>query len=88
MKPECRFKKVACKIWTGTLANYADPNKTPQNTESGQGLHCCLQKVMGKMKQDSVPIQDHFLSLYSETIDPIVLSVLRLLDSRCQYSNL
>ena len=36
-------------IWTGafgTFANSADPDQTPQNAASDQGLHCLL-KVRG-----------------------------------------
>ena len=37
------------KIWTGTLANSAKPDQTPQNATSDQGLHCLLklQEVKG-----------------------------------------
>ena len=38
---ECRGKKVICNTWTGTLTNSADPDQTPQNAASDQGL-CCL----------------------------------------------
>ena len=34
MTSECRVKRVICKTWTGTLANSADPDQTPQ-----KGLH-------------------------------------------------
>ena len=46
---ESSVKRVICKTWTGTLANSADPDQTPQNAASGQGLHCLLklQKVKG-----------------------------------------
>ena len=41
---ECRVKRVICKTWTGTLANSADPNQTPQNAAaSDQGVHCLLK---------------------------------------------
>ena len=39
---ECSVRKIICKIWTGkfgTLTNSADPNKTPQNVASDQGLY-------------------------------------------------
>ena len=44
---ECHVKRVIYKTWTGTLANSADPDQTPQNAASDQGLHCLLklQKV-------------------------------------------
>ena len=40
---------IICKTLTGTLANSADPDKTPQNAASDQGLHCLLklEKVKG-----------------------------------------
>ena len=49
---ECCVNRVICKIWTGTfgtLANSADPDQTPQNVASDQGLHCLLklQEVKG-----------------------------------------
>ena len=41
---ECRVKRFVCKTWTrltaGTLANSADPDQTPQNAASDQGLYC------------------------------------------------
>ena len=37
-----------------------------------------LQEIKGWMKLFKVPVQDHFPSLYAETIDPPVLSVLWL----------
>ena len=57
-----------------TLANSADdPDQTPQNPAYDQGPNCLLklQKVKGKPH-----VQDHFPSLYSEMIEPPVLSVL------------
>ena len=39
---ECSEKRVMCKTRTGTLANSADPDQTPQNAASDQGLHCLL----------------------------------------------
>ena len=33
---------VICKTLTGTLANIANPDQTPQNAASDQGLHCLL----------------------------------------------
>ena len=49
---ECRVKRVICKTWTGTLANSADPDQTPQNAAYDQVLHCCLelQEIKGSMK--------------------------------------
>ena len=38
-----RVKRVICKTWTGTLANSVDPDQTPQNAASDQGLHCLLE---------------------------------------------
>ena len=40
---ECRVKRIVCKTWTGTFANSADPDHTPQNAASDQGLHCLLK---------------------------------------------
>ena len=40
---ECGVKRAICKTWTGTLANSADPDQTPQNAASDQGLHCWLK---------------------------------------------
>ena len=34
---------VICKTWTVTLANTADPDQTPQNAVSDQGLHCLFK---------------------------------------------
>ena len=44
-----RVKRVICKTWTGTRANSADPDQTPQNAASDQDLHCLLklQEVEG-----------------------------------------
>ena len=80
MTSGCSIKRNICKTWTGTfwtLANSADPDQMPQNTASDQGLHYLLklQAIKGWMKQFYVPIQAHFPSLHSETIDPPVLSV-------------
>ena len=46
---ECRVKRIICKTWTGTLANGADPDQTPQNAASDQSLQCLfkLQEVKG-----------------------------------------
>ena len=46
---ECSVKTVICITWTETLANSADPDQTPQNTASDQGLHRLLklQEVKG-----------------------------------------
>ena len=46
---ECCVKSIISKTWTGTLANSADPDQTPMNAASGQGLHCLLklQEVKG-----------------------------------------
>ena len=41
---ECRVTRFICKTWTGTLANSADPDQTPQNAASDQSLHC-LRKL-------------------------------------------
>ena len=35
-------KRVICKTWTGTLANSANSDQTPQNVVSDQGLHFLL----------------------------------------------
>ena len=44
---ECRVKRLICKTWTGTSANRADPDQTPQYAASGQALYSLLkiQKV-------------------------------------------
>ena len=46
---ECREKRFVCKTWTDTFANSANPDQTPQNAESNQGLYCLLklQEVTG-----------------------------------------
>ena len=46
---ECRVQRAISKTWTGTLANSADPDQTPQNKESDHGLHCLLklQEIKG-----------------------------------------
>ena len=46
---ECCVKRVICKTWTGTLANSADPDQTPQNAASDQVLHYLLklQEIKG-----------------------------------------
>ena len=49
---ECRVKKAVCKIWTGTLANSADPDQTSQNAASDQDLHCLLKLRKFKVKQN------------------------------------
>ena len=78
VKSECRVKRSICKTRTGTLANSADPDQTPKDEASYQGLHCLLklQNIKVQMKHLWVPVQDHFPSLHSETIDPPVLSAL------------
>ena len=40
---KCIVKRVFCKTWTGTLANSADPDQTPQNAASDQSLHYLLK---------------------------------------------
>ena len=72
------MKRVICKNCAGTLTNSADQYQTPQNMVSDQDLHCLLklQEVNGYIKQSYAPVQDNFLSVYSEKIDPPVLSVL------------
>ena len=44
---ECCVKRVICKTWTrvraGVLTNSADPDQTPQNAASDQGLYCLLK---------------------------------------------
>ena len=40
---ECSMKRVICKTWTGTSANCADQDQTPQNAASDQGLHHVLK---------------------------------------------
>ena len=44
--------RVVYKTWTGALANSADPDRTPQNTMSDQGMHYLLklQEVKGETK--------------------------------------
>ena len=36
---QCSVKRVISKTWTGTLANSADPDQTPQNATSDHSLH-------------------------------------------------
>ena len=36
---EYRVKRFVCKTLTGTLANSAEPDQTPQTAVSEQGLH-------------------------------------------------
>ena len=57
---ECSEKRVIGKTWTGTIAYSADPDQTPQNAASDQGLDCLLKlkEVKGQMKQSKVPVQD------------------------------
>ena len=47
MTSECWVKRIICKTWTGfsagTCTNSADPDQTPQNAASDQGLHCSLK---------------------------------------------
>ena len=59
------------KLSVEILANSADPDKTPQHAASDQGLHCLLELQKLKVKRNSFksPVQDHFPSLHSETID-------------------
>ena len=49
LRRQCSVKKVIFKTWTGKLANSADPDQTPQNAASDQGLHRLfkLQEVKG-----------------------------------------
>ena len=42
------MKRVICKLWTGTLINSADTDKTSQKVASDQGLHCSLNLQEGK----------------------------------------
>ena len=35
---EARVKRVVCKTWTGTLANSAVPDHTPQNAAAERGI--------------------------------------------------
>ena len=46
---ECRLMMVSNNAWTGSLANSADPDQTPHNEASDQGLNCLLkfQEVKG-----------------------------------------
>ena len=49
------MKRVICKTRTGILENKnsANPDQTPQNAASDQGLHCLLKlrEFKGLMKQ-------------------------------------
>ena len=49
---ECNLKRFICKTRAGILAKIADPDQTPQNAASDQGLQCLfkLQKVKVEMK--------------------------------------
>ena len=40
---ECRVKRFFCKTWTGTLANNADPDQTPENAAFDQDMNCLLK---------------------------------------------
>ena len=79
---ECCAKTVICKTQTVISAwmftNSADTDQTPQSTASDQGLYYLLKlhEFKGFMKVLS-PVQDYFSSLHSETINPLVLLVLR-----------
>ena len=42
------YYQIICKTGTGTLANSADADQTPQNAASDQGLHCLPQLQEGK----------------------------------------
>ena len=54
---ECSVKGFICKTWTGTLANSADPDQTPQYATSDQGLHCLLKLQEVKVNlQFEVPV--------------------------------
>ena len=69
---ECSVKSFICKIWTWILANSVDPDQTPQNAASDQGLHCLLklQIVKDEIKKKKLksPFRSIFPSLHSETI--------------------
>ena len=40
---QCSVKRIICKSMTGILTNSEDPDQTPQNAASDQGLHCLLK---------------------------------------------
>ena len=56
------FKKAICKTWTGTLANSADPDQTPQKAASDQGLYCLrkLQELRSKRNSLTFPFRTIF----------------------------
>ena len=45
---ECSVKRVIYKTRTGTSANSADLDQTPQDAASDQGLHCLLNLQLVK----------------------------------------
>ena len=51
VKSGCSVKRVICKIWTRTLANSAEPDQSPPNSATDQGLHGLLklQAVQSQM---------------------------------------
>ena len=76
----CCVKKVICRNWTGlsagSLANNADSDQMPQNAASDQGLHCLLKLKEGLNETVMSPHSGAFSIQQSESIDPLVLSVL------------
>ena len=56
------MKRVICKTWTGILKNNADPDQSPRNAASDQGLHCLLklQEVNSYMKQFKTSLRTIF----------------------------
>ena len=48
------IKRVIGKTWTGTLANSADPDQTPQNAASDQGLLCLLTLQELRAKRNGI----------------------------------
>ena len=47
-------KEGICKTWTGTLSNSEEPDQTPQNAASDQGLHCLLKLQENKDNWNSL----------------------------------
>ena len=59
---ECHAKRVLCKTLTGTLANSADPNQTPQSAASDQGLHCLL--ILQEVKERNETALSPFRTIF------------------------
>ena len=58
------WRSVICKTWTGTLTNSTDPEQTPQNAASDQGLQWLLKLQEVRVKWNSLksPFRTIFLA--------------------------